>query len=223
MNDARAAILSQLAASVVAVESDHPVRVAIDGVDGAGKTTIADELVPFVERLGRPVVRASIDGFHNPRSVRQRRSDDPARGYYMDSFDYAGVREALLDPLGPGGSRQFRRALFDFRTDSAVSLPVEEVPANAVLLFDGVFLLRPELRDCWDVTIFVHARLEVTLARVLTRDEALFGSSDAVLDRYRARYIPGQEIYLAEADPMARADIVVDNNDLEAPLIVRAR
>jgi hypothetical protein len=40
------------------------VRVAIDGVDGVGKTTLADELVAPLQLLGRDVIRASIDGFH---------------------------------------------------------------------------------------------------------------------------------------------------------------
>ena len=42
----------------------HP-RVAIDGVDGAGKTTLPDELAPVIEGAGRGVVRASIDGLGN--------------------------------------------------------------------------------------------------------------------------------------------------------------
>jgi len=30
--------------------------------------------------------------------------DSPV-GFYLDSFDYAGLKKVLLDPLGPGGSR----------------------------------------------------------------------------------------------------------------------
>jgi uridine kinase len=53
-----------------ALAPDRIVRVAIDGVDGAGKTTFANELAEVVGGLGRPVIRASVDGFHNPRVVR---------------------------------------------------------------------------------------------------------------------------------------------------------
>lgn len=39
----REQLLSVLAHRISAVERTHPVRVAIDGVDAAGKTTLADE------------------------------------------------------------------------------------------------------------------------------------------------------------------------------------
>jgi len=41
--------------------------VATDGVDGSGKTTFADALALPISRRGRAVIRASVDGFHNPR------------------------------------------------------------------------------------------------------------------------------------------------------------
>jgi uridine kinase len=40
----------------------HPTRVAIDGVDAAGKTTLDDELAEVLRERGRGVIRASIDG-----------------------------------------------------------------------------------------------------------------------------------------------------------------
>ena len=60
-------LFTELAQRLVAVSPDRTIRVAIDGVDGAGKTTFADELGSSVSALGRPVIRASVDGFHNPR------------------------------------------------------------------------------------------------------------------------------------------------------------
>jgi hypothetical protein len=48
---------------------------------------------------------------------------------------------------------RFRQAAYDHATDSAVSAPVTTAPADAVLLFDGVFLLGPELIDRWDLRI----------------------------------------------------------------------
>ena len=80
-------------------------RVGVDGVDGVGKTVFADMLGRAIEANGRAVIRASVDGFHNPRKERYRRGRDSPVGFYLDSFDYAGLKKVLLDPLGPGGSR----------------------------------------------------------------------------------------------------------------------
>ena len=82
----------------------------------------------------------------------------------------------LLDPLGPGGTRRYRRAVFSYRTDSEVTLPFETADEDAILLFDGVFLHRPELLSYWDISIFLDAPFEVTIPRAAARD----GSSSDV-------------------------------------------
>lgn len=215
----RSRLLSELAERIVRLARPHPIRVAIDGVDAAGKTRLADDLVAPIEARGRPVIRASIDGFHHPAARRYRRGRASPEGYYHDSFDHDALIESVLAPLGPGGSRTYRRAVFDFRTDAPVESPAAVAPADAVLLFDGVFLLRPGLRDHWDFAIFVEAAFDVTLARARERDLALFGSADEVTRRYEARYIPGQRLYLAECRPAERATVVVENDDPAHPVL----
>jgi uridine kinase len=65
---------------VCARRPQHPLRVALDGPDAAGKTTLADELAARLVPGDRDVIRASIDGFHRPRLERRRRGDtDPHR------------------------------------------------------------------------------------------------------------------------------------------------
>ncbi|MCL4369062.1 MAG: uridine kinase [Actinobacteria bacterium] len=220
----RQEIVDQLARLIVRIESVHPVRVAIDGVDASGKTTLANELSPLIEGLGRPVLRASIDGFHRPRAERYRRGADSPEGYYLDSFNHEAIRALLLEPLGPGGDRQYQTAIFNFRTDKRVQDPPCDAPANAVLLFDGVFLLRPELNDCWDFSIFIDVAVDEVVRRACERDLALFGSVDAILERYWKRYVPGQRIYLETVRPQELADAVLENTDPAHPkLSVRRR
>lgn len=60
-------ILADIASRIVSLIRAHPIRVAIDGVDAAGKTTLANDPAPVITALGRPIIRASIDGFHNPQ------------------------------------------------------------------------------------------------------------------------------------------------------------
>ncbi|HLW03824.1 MAG TPA: hypothetical protein VKT82_34575 [Ktedonobacterales bacterium] len=218
----RQRILEALADRIAAMQQPHPVRVAIDGIDAAGKTTLADALAETLVARGRVVIRASIDGFHRPRAERYQRGADSPLGYYGDSFDYAALREALLLPLGPGGSRRFRRAIFDAPSDSPLAAPAEEAPENALLLVDGVFLLRPELADLWDYTIFVKIDFEVGLLRALQRDVSLFGSGEVVRQRYLQRYYPGQRLYLEEARPEQHANAIVENNDALHPSVMFA-
>lgn len=215
----RVRVVAAITDLITAVRRPHPIRVAIDGVDAAGKTTLADELATVIERRGRPVIRASIDGFHNPRAIRYRRGPISPEGYFLDSFNYPALREALLQPLGPGGSRAFRRAVFDVRRDEPVATPLEVASDDAVLLLDGVFLLREELREHFDFSVFVHADFAETLRRAEQRDLALFGTVDEIRRRYQERYVPGQRLYLDSAQPERHASVVVDNNDPSAPRI----
>jgi uridine kinase len=202
--------LAELATRIGAPPRPERLRVAVDGVDCAGKSTMADELATLLRTAGFPVIRASVDGFHNPRSHRHRRPNE-ALSYYEDSFDYEALRRHLLEPLGPAGDLRYRAAVFDHLTDRRRPGPVERAAPDAVLLFDGVFLMRPELRGRWDLCIFVHAAFEETVARAVRRDAEFFGGAQATAHRYLTRYVPGQLLYLRRCRPHLRADLVVEN------------
>ncbi len=216
-NGTRVELLSRLAEAVESVTIAHPTRVAIDGPPAAGKTTLGDELAVALRARGRVVIRASIEGFLLPRLQRYRRGEYSAEACYHDSFDFDALHRVLLDPLGPGGDRRFQPAIYDYRTDSVLSQPITTAPAHAVLLFDGVFHLRPGLIDRWDLRIYVSAAFEETLDRARTRDLALFGSASEVERRHRDRYIPAQQLYFDTARPTDRADIIVHNDEPQQP------
>ena len=206
-----------MAGILAGLRPPHPLRVAIDGVDAAGKTALADELAHVLERRGRSVIRSSLDGFHNAKAIRHRRGSLSSEGYYLDSFDYRALRQNLLDPLGPGGTLRYRTAVFDHRTDRPVDVPISRAAPDAVLLFDGIFLMRRELDDAWDYRIFVDVSPATSLRRGVARDRDLM--EPEVEERYRLRYLPAQRRYLTEADPAARANLRIVNDDPAAPWI----
>ncbi len=215
----RALVIEEIAEAIARLHCAHPIRVAIDGVGAAGKTILADELAQSIERAGRPVIRAGVDGFHNSRKIRYARGPTSPEGYYRDSFDYDAITRHLLVPLGPDGNLLCRTAIYDFRTESRVEEPEFSADLDAVLLFDGVFILCPELRERWDFAMFIDASFEVTMSRALTRDVELFGSPVAVRARYEARYIPGERLCLREVRPQEHADVIVRNDDPLRPTI----
>jgi uridine kinase len=167
---ARDEMLNDVAARLATLVSANTVRVGIDGVDAAGKTTLADELGQRLRALRRPVIRSGIDHFHNPREVRYAKGSESPDGYYADSFDLDCLIEKLLRPLGPGGTGRYQTAHFDHRRNLPVDSPEMTAPPAAILLFDGIFLQQPRLRPYWDYRIFVKVGLDVALARLLRRD-----------------------------------------------------
>lgn len=190
-------------------------RVAVDGVDGAGKSTFAAALATAVRRH-RPAIESTVDGFHHPRAIRYRQGRDSPDGFFEDSYDYPAVRRWLLDPFAPGGDGWFRRAVFDHRTDQPVDQPPEWAPPRAVLILDGLFLHRPELRDGWDFSIFLRVGFAQTYARMAVRDGC---PSDPDHPANR-RYVQGQRRYLRECQPERYASVVVDNTDMTNPRVM---
>jgi uridine kinase len=213
----RDALLRHLAEAVGSVSVTHPTRVAIDGPPAAGKTTLADELAGVLREQGREVVRATIDDFLLPRAQRYRRGEFSAEGCYFDTHDHEALNRVLLDPLGPAGDRRFQHAVYDHTADAVLSPPTTTAPADAVLIFDGVFLLRPELIGQWDVRIFVSTALEKTVHRAVIREGRVSSQAD-VERRWRERYIPSQKLYYAAARPTDLADIIVHNDEPQHPV-----
>ncbi len=213
---ARQQVLETLAAHILKTPSPSVLRVAIDGVDGAGKTTFADELEPLLSASGRNIIRASVDGFHNPREVRYRLGRGSPEGFYLDSYDYRALKERLLEPLSPGGSGRYRTAVYNVATETPVAVPERQAEPGAILLLDGMFLHRPELRGYWDASVWLDVPFEVSIPRGAQRGT---GSPDPNAPENR-RYVEGQKLYLGDSTPQRHATFVVDNTDLNAPVLL---
>ena len=194
-------------------------RVGVDGVDGAGKTHFADELAELLKASGRSAIRASVDGFHNPKAVRYRRGRGSPEGFFHDSYDYDQLKVALLDPLSPGGTGRYRVAVFDHRTDASIQTPPQRALPGDILIVDGIFLHRPELRAYWDYSIFLEVAFDVSIPRGAQRGE---GSPDPGAPENR-RYVEGQKLYLQTSEPKRFATVTINNDDLLAPYVVEPR
>lgn len=219
MTTTRRQILATIAEQIPEpVSVGRPVRVGIDGVDGSGKTWFADELADVVRGYGKEVVRVSIDGFHRSRTERYVKGARSPEGFYQDSYDYDRFRADVLDPFGPGRGRVYRHTAHDVATDAYLDVEPRRAGPEAILLVDGIFLHRDELRRYWDFSVYLYVPFEVSVPRMASRD----GGSPDPADERNTRYVEGQRIYHRECDPAARATVVVDNSDLTAPVIVRA-
>jgi uridine kinase len=121
--------------------------VAVDGRGGSGKSSLATALA---------CARDDVQVVH---------LDD----FYLapwGELDPRTVRESVLEPLVAGRPVSHRR--FDWWVNG----PAEwhHVHPRGVVVVEGVFALRPEFRDLYDVTAWVETPFEVCLARGLARD-----------------------------------------------------
>lgn len=166
---------------------------AIDaGAADAGP--FADGLAAVFAEDDAAVFRASLADFRRPRLEREARGADSAVGRYRDTYDLSTLRRVLLDPFRLGGSTGFQLAAFDALRDAPVESDWVTAPRDAVLVVDGEFLLRPELRGAWNWSLWLQLPAEPDeLAR------------------------EAQALYEREAQPRIAASALVDASDPEHP------
>lgn len=181
------------------------VLIAVDGVDGSGKTTFAARLAVEYQRTGRPALLVHEDNFLNPRRVRYRLGRDSPDGFFRDTYDLAALTANVLDPLGRGG-RRITPAVFDHRADAPVDAEPVDVPADGVVIVEGMFLHRDELAGRWDLSVFLDVPFAETARRMAVRD----GSDPDPEHPSLHRYVEGQRIYLSRR-PHERATLVIAN------------
>jgi uridine kinase len=200
---------------------DHRLRVAIDGLTAAGKTSLGHELARDLSRRGRPVFRASLDDFKRPWSERHLYDRESGEGYYRNAFDREAACRLLLDPSSPTGDGLVALCSIDPITQVDHSAAKSTMPANGVLIVDGVFAYRPEINGYWDLRIWLEIDSELSVGRGIERDREMEGSAAAAEALHRSRYLVGELLYIDEVDPRSFVEVIVDNTDFDGPRLLR--
>jgi len=206
-------VLASLAEEILHNYGRGRTIVAVDGIDVAGTSGFADDLAEAMRLKGHTVFRASIEGFHRPRALRYARGRDAPEGFYRDSYDYRTFKRTLVEPFRMGGSASFVSAAFDVQRDAQVEPVWLSGPADAVLIVDGNFLNRPELRGLWNYSVWLEVSEAEADARRIDRDRT---SPNPRPERH-LRYSGAQALYAVESSPRTRATAIIDNTDVDVP------
>ncbi|MEI7497856.1 MAG: hypothetical protein WCK11_01060 [Candidatus Falkowbacteria bacterium] len=216
----RIELIDSLSQRILAISKSSAVLVGIDGASTAGKTTMAAELESKLKESGRNVIKVTIDGFNNPRSTRYAKGANSPEGFYKDSYNNEIIINELLKPLSEG-KLEYKPAHFSVDNDTELNLPTEIATKDSIILIEGIFLFRPELVKYFDYKIFIEIDLEESKKRAINRPvgKHRIGSEEEITKRYDNRYIPGQIMYYEEAKPHDVADVIIDNNNIEKPIL----
>ena len=172
-----------------------PLLVAIDGLGGAGKSTFAAELSAHLPNSGI----VGIDDFYRPMERTDRSNLAPQDGYEQ-YFDWRRLREEVLEPLGRQLGVRFRR--YDWATNSLADW--RDVAPQDVVIVEGVFSTRPELRPLLGVTVYVDTSREVRLARTRSRQ---YEDLD-----WLESWMAAEDWYVEHIRPAKHVDIVLDGS-----------
>lgn len=179
------------------------VIVAVDG--GTDAPAFADGLAEAFAEEGATVFRASMDDFRRPRTERLAQGSTPA-GFYRDTYDDLTLRRVLIEPFRTGEGAGFQLTAFDAARDMPVEPQWVTAPRDAVLVVDGPFLLRPELRGLWNWSVRLETPPVPASTTGIEPDEPDEPWRDA------------HELYVREAEPRASASAIVDSSDPARPV-----
>ena len=167
--------------------------VAIDGAGGAGKSTLANGIQAA---YGDSSI-VQVDDFYRPLSDEQRAALDPHRGYER-YFDWRRMRDSALAPLRAGTAARYRR--YDWTTNRLAEW-IKVAPC-AIVMVEGVYSTRPELRRLIDVAIFVDTPRAERRHRMAARGQ----NPQDWIDRWMA----AEDWYLENIMPAQHADLIVE-------------
>ena len=188
----------QVAAAIDARSRDGVALVAIDGMGGSGKTTLATALVEL-----RDATVVHGDDFYRPMDAEERAGLDPEEGYQY-YFDWQRLREEVLLPLAEGRDAAYRR--YDWTTGDLAPDELHRVSPSGTVVVEGVYTARPELADYYDLLVYVDTPHEESLRRLRER-----GDDHGPID-WESRWRLAEEHYLATTRPEKRAHLVVSGH-----------
>ncbi|MES1164437.1 MAG: hypothetical protein ABUR63_01665 [Verrucomicrobiota bacterium] len=201
--------------------AEHPpVRsvIAVDGIDGSGKSVLARRLADVATRAGIENVILGVDDFRRPVAWGQAHRSE-AQTYYDDYYDLP-----LLDRCLAGfgaGAQSVDIPFFDSSSDRIDGSRPLSFGAATLAIVEGVFARRLAAVAAGAALVYLRTSFPEARRRIVARDTARGRSLADVTHRIDARYFPAQERYLRDFDPVGHADVLIDNERFDAPDVVR--
>lgn len=181
--------------------------VGIDGLGGAGKSTIANSLKLQLQSEGCNPYVLNIDDFIHPKHIRYDETKEEWFCYYNTQWRYDYLVKEILSPLKKGDIIDKQIELYDKENDRYVKQQIC-IPRGSILMLEGIFLQRVEIKSYLDFIVYLDVPQKVRLNRVLARDKYI-GGLEKIKSKYERRYFPAEERYIFEYSPIENADFVL--------------
>jgi uridine kinase len=184
--------------------------VALSGIDGSGKSHVAERLDERLARSGRRVARVHVDGW---LELPDRRFDEkrPAEHFYEHGVRFDEMFARLALPLRDRRAVKLEADLADATNAPAYRRHTYLFDDVDIVLLEGIFLLKRALRTHYDLALWVECSFETALRRALARSQEGLTPEQTMRD-YERIYFAAQRLHFVRDDPRAAAALVIDND-----------
>lgn len=182
---------------------DNCIIIGVAGGSGSGKTTVANNLIKAFK--GQDAVLVEQDAYYREHSNMTLEERSKVNYDHPNSIEFDLLRKHLLD-LKKGV--RIERPIYDFTSHSRKKEAVSIEPSR-IIIVEGILIFAvPEIRELFDVKIFVDTDADEMLLRRIERDIKERGRTfDSVKNQYLNTVKP---MYLEFAEPSKRyADIII--------------
>jgi hypothetical protein len=193
---------SALTDVLVALETPHPVRVAIDGPTCAHPDALAETLLAPLRARGRPSACIHTETFWRDASVRLEFGRRDPSAFARNWLDTDALTREVLAPLGASAVAHYLPSLRDPLTNRMTREPPTEIGPRGIVLVAGGLLLGRGL--AFDHTIHLSVSPSARRRRTEPDWQWTLGAFDD---------------YDAVVDPVAIADVVVRYDDPARPAV----
>ena len=180
----------------------------ITGGTGSGKTTVVGQIV--AELPPGEVCVISQDSYYHDTSHLTMEERININFDHPQAIDFELLVEHLKE-LRLGNS--FEQPVYSFVEHNRTVETITTYPKKVIIVEGILILANPEIRDMFDIKIFVHADSDERLIRRLKRDLATRGRDlEEVLNRYQTTLKPMHQQFIEPTKEFA--DIIIPTNKL---------
>tara|TARA_R110002072_G_scaffold1587_1_gene13214 strand:+ start:7789 stop:8406 length:618 start_codon:yes stop_codon:yes gene_type:complete len=180
--------------------------IGIAGGTGSGKTTVVEQIVSEIPEGEVCVI--SQDSYYKDTSHLSFDERVKINFDHPNSIDFA-LLVKHLEELRKGNS--FEQPVYSFVDHNRTSETITTHPKNVIIVEGILILTHPEIREMFDIKLYVHADSDERLIRRLKRDIAERGRDlKEVLDRYQTTLKPMHQQFIEPTKEFA--DIIIPTN-----------
>ena len=180
--------------------------IGITGGTGCGKTTVVNQIIK--ELSGEEVTVISQDSYYKDLSYLSFSDRTKINFDHPNSIDFDLLKEHLL-ALREG--KDIQSPTYSFAEPNRTNETILVKPTKVVIVEGILIFAHPDIRELFDIKIFVHADSDERLIRRIKRDTTERGRDvNEVLNRYQTTLKPMHLEFIEPAKEFA--DIIIPNN-----------
>ena len=170
-----------------AKKQDTPYIIGINGIDCAGKTTLAKDLSGELKQSGINNEIFHIDDFNNKKVEKETYRAFASGNWNENHFD------------------RYYESIIDFQKARKA---VEEAAAkNEIVIVEGIFIFRPKLKITFNYRIYIEVDVSVALTRFEKRRR--LEGDDRPVEIFEDIWVRAHNKYVSEVNPQKISNLII--------------